>query len=111
MYVCNIIFIICNLLCRRPQSSDGVSSRDRSLRKSMAEHQSAMVLAVYSNSNKATASSSLSTPPATPDIYNRASSGGILGTRKFVMEDANRLLRQTELQWNYYSNSKSYSWV
>ena len=33
------------------------------------------------------------------------------GIRKFVVEDANRLLKQTELQWNYYSNSKSYSWV
>eukprot|EP01036_Dinobryon_divergens_P030051 gene30051-39243_t len=93
---------------RRLQSSDEESGKDRSLRKSMAEHQSAMVLAVYSNSNKATTSTSLSTPPATPDIAS--SGGGVLGTRKFVMEDANRLLRQTDLQWNYYSNSKSYSW-
>ena len=105
---------------RRQQSSGGESesSRDRSgLRKSMVvEHQSAMVLASYSNKAPA---------PATPDTYNRAplpaitnsssssssSSDVLVGIKKFAMEDANRLLKQTDLQWNYYSNSKSYSWV
>jgi hypothetical protein len=33
------------------------------------------------------------------------------GCRKYTVEDANKKLRDTELQWNYTSTSKSYSWV
>lgn len=33
------------------------------------------------------------------------------GGTKYSVEDANKKLRETELQWNYTSTSKSYSWA